>query len=125
MAKRPAGGTKGKSGQGKGGKKKPSAVGADRPKASDAFDTPEKAFAEAERLIAEAQGRGATELTVQLRYLASIPASIAGLTALQRLSLDNTQVADLAPLAGLTALQDLWLSGSTARRWRTWRRSPA
>ena len=75
----------------------------------DPFDTPEKAYAEAERLIAEAHSSRATVLTVQLRWLERLPPSIAGLTALRTLRLDQTQVADLAPLRGLTALQTLRL----------------
>ncbi|MDX2155598.1 MAG: hypothetical protein SFW09_03725 [Hyphomicrobiaceae bacterium] len=79
---------------------------------SDDTDTPEKAFAAAERAIAEAQARRATELRVQLRLLERLPPSIAGLVALQRLSLDRTRVADLAPIAGLAALQHLSLDGT-------------
>jgi hypothetical protein len=78
---------------------------------TDPFDTPEKAYAEAERLIAEAkaQGSNATELRLQLRRLERLPSSIAGLASLQHIWLDNTQVDDIAPLAGLTALQSLSL----------------
>jgi hypothetical protein len=73
------------------------------------FDTPEKAYAEAERRIAEARRTGAIELDLQIPSLSQLPPSLAGLTALQRLGLDRTRVTDLAPLAGLTALQRLGL----------------
>ncbi len=84
------------------------------PTPDDPFDTPEKAYAEAERLIAEAkaQGSNATELRVQLRLLERLPPSIAGLTALQSLDLSGTRVADLAPLTKLTSLQRLDLDGT-------------
>ena len=39
-------------------------------------------------------------------------APLAGLTALQSLDLDGTQVSDVAPLTGLTALQNLFLTGT-------------
>ncbi len=42
-------------------------------------------------------------------HLTALPPEIAGLTALQTLFLQDTQVADIASLAGLTALQTLWL----------------
>jgi hypothetical protein len=65
------------------------------------------AYAEAERRIAAA--REATELDLSVRHLARIP-SLAGLTALQLLRLESTQVSDLTPLADLPALQVLDLS---------------
>jgi internalin A len=42
-------------------------------------------------------------------------APLAGLTALQRLDLDGTQVSDVSPLAGLAALQHLNLDGTQIR----------
>lgn len=86
----------------------------------DPFDTPEKAYAEAERRIEHARKSGATELVLGFRYgtaeepalqrLEKLPPSIAGLTALRSLTLHNTQVTDLAPIAGLTTLQTLDLA---------------
>ena len=73
------------------------------------FDTPAKAYAEAERRIEAARVSNATELDVQLRFLQAIPPSIADCTALQTLSLDGTRFADLAPLSACTALQHLSL----------------
>lgn len=97
----------------------------------DDFDTPEKAYAEAERRIAAALRENKTELDLQLRHLRQLPPSIArctaltvlllagtqvadltpiaDCTALRQLSLSRTQIADLTPIAGCTALTDLWL----------------
>lgn len=104
MARRPTNGTTGR------GSKKSSAAAGARPEAPDPFDTPEKSFAEAERLIAEAQGSRAIELTIQLPHLETLPGKFASLTALRRLSLTDMQVTDLGPLASLTALQRLRLN---------------
>ncbi|MGE3917943.1 MAG: leucine-rich repeat domain-containing protein, partial [Hyphomicrobiaceae bacterium] len=78
----------------------------------DPFDTPEKAYAEAERRIAEAQTSHAVQLDVQLRWLERLPPSIAGLASLRTLTFDRTRVADLAPLAGLASLQHLTLANT-------------
>ena len=70
------------------------------------------AYAEAQRLIAEAKATGATQLDLdsdKTRALIDLPPEIAGLTALTTLYLSNTQVADIAPLTGLTALTTLFL----------------
>jgi len=57
---------------------------------------PDAAYAEAERLIAEAKQTGATELDFcnapSLRALRSLPHSIVGLSNLQRLNLGKTKV---------------------------------
>jgi hypothetical protein len=76
------------------------------------FNTPEKAYAEAERLIAEAQRSNAKELRVRLRFLASLPPSIATLTRLTKLSVTGSGVRDLSPLAALTGLTALWITDS-------------
>jgi hypothetical protein len=59
-------------------------------------------------------------------FLERIPPSIAGLTALQRLWLDGTRVADLAPLATLThmidAVHKAWSSGSDGNAILRWQR---
>ncbi len=90
----------------------------------------DEAYRIAEERIAEAKATGAKALNLspndssigedefpgdkRLRALAAIPPDLAGLTALTRLDLDGTQIADLAPLAGLTALQTLYLSDTQA-----------
>ncbi len=48
----------------------------------------------------------------RLKHLTTLPPEIAGLTALQTLWLQETQVADIAPLARLTALHVLYLGGT-------------
>jgi Leucine-rich repeat (LRR) protein len=85
----------------------------------DSFDTPEKAYVEAERRIERARRSGATELVLgnlysaadeaPLQRLERLPPSIAGLTAVQNLYLAETQISDLAPIAGLTGLRLLTL----------------
>ena len=66
----------------------------------------------ARKRIAVALASGATELDLRIPDLAKIPAEIATLTALQTLRLNDTQVADLAPLRSLTALQTLSLDST-------------
>ncbi|MGE0701151.1 MAG: hypothetical protein AB7O57_18800, partial [Hyphomicrobiaceae bacterium] len=67
MAK--AAGGKGRKGGATGGAKPGKVAARARLGEGDRFDTPEKAYAEAERLIAKAQASHATELSVQLRLL--------------------------------------------------------
>ena len=72
------------------------------------------AYAEAQRLIAEAGRSGATELsfnTAKTHALTRIPEEIKTLTALTTLNLLGTKVTGLTPLAALTALTSLDLSG--------------
>lgn len=80
----------------------------------DAQETPaEKAFRAAERLIAEAKDKGAASLTLDRREtqaLMVLPESIAELTTLRSLDLEDTQVSDLSPLTGLTGLRVLGLA---------------
>ena len=82
------------------------------PGGGDPFDTPQKAYAEAERRIAAAKASNATELDLQLRHLERLPQSIADITALRIVLLQNTKVADLAPLAAQTRLACLRLDGT-------------
>jgi hypothetical protein len=77
---------------------------------SEKFNTPEKAFAEAERRIANAKKSGAKVLIIQLHSLRTLPPSVADLTSLEGLNLDNCRVDDLAPLASLSGLRSLWLN---------------
>ncbi len=75
----------------------------------------DKAFAEAERLIAKAKRTRATRLSLDpktTRALTRLPDSIAGLTSLTFLSIDHTQVSDLTPLAGMVAMTTLRLTGT-------------
>ena len=68
------------------------------------------AYAEAQRLIAEAASSGATELsfnTAKTHALTRIPEEITALTALATLNLRGTGVTDLTPIAALTALATL------------------
>ncbi len=72
----------------------------------------DKAFAEAERLIAEAKAAGADRLSLNIHAthaLTRLPDSIAGLTNLSSLDLMNTQVSDLTPLAGMAGMTRLSL----------------
>ena len=65
------------------------------------------AYAEAQRLIAEAASSGATELsfnTAKTHALTRIPEEIKTLTALTTLDLSHTKVTDLRPLLTLTKL---------------------
>ena len=48
----------------------------------------------------------------RFEHLTTLPSEIAGLTALQKLALQDTQVAGIAPLAGLTALETLNLDST-------------
>ena len=77
----------------------------------DPFDTPQKAFAEAERLIAEAQFERATELTFKLDQLTRLPMSIKDLANLQTLIVFSTKLASLAPITDLKSLRLLALYG--------------
>ncbi|WP_164736671.1 response regulator [Pararhodobacter zhoushanensis] len=75
----------------------------------------EKAYERAKELIAEAKAEGATRLSFDhedTRALKVLPREISELTALQSLSLDHTQVKDLAPLTGLTNLTELRLEST-------------
>ncbi len=75
----------------------------------------EDAYAAAVAEIERVRAAGRTELDfneLRFRALTRLPPEIAKFETLQRLDLDNTQVADITPLAGLTALQALGL-GST------------
>jgi hypothetical protein len=63
----------------------------------DAFNSPEKAHAEAERRIAAAQNNGATRLDLDLPHLTLVPPSVAGLNSLKSLNLIGTQVTDIRP----------------------------
>ncbi len=106
---------------------------------SDTDEAAEAAYAAAERMIAEAKRSGAESLSFDNKLthaLTRLPpavadldklrefdlnntqiadlAPLAGLTGLTVLRLDNTQIADLAPLAGLTGLTGLWLDGVPA-----------
>ncbi len=68
----------------------------------------EAALAEIERV----RKAGETRLSFDakpFRALTRIPEEVRGIEGLLLLDLDNTQVADLAPLQGLTGLQTLWL----------------
>lgn len=76
----------------------------------DRFDTPEKAYGEAERIIAEAQSSKAKTLEIRLPELRILPPSISSLTDLRSLSLNGTKVADIAPIAALGRLQLLALN---------------
>lgn len=70
------------------------------------------AYAEAQRLIAEAKAKGATRLDLdreETHALTHLPPEIAGFTALDALHLNNTRITDLSPIAGLTALTGLFL----------------
>ena len=73
--------------------------------------TPEQAFAEAQRRIAEAKASGAAKLDLSepkaLKTLKALPPEIAGLSALRHLELFDMDVTDLGPLAGMTGLQRL------------------
>ncbi|MCP3971072.1 MAG: leucine-rich repeat domain-containing protein, partial [Rhodobacteraceae bacterium] len=76
----------------------------------------QRAYEAAEKRIAEAKARGATELRFdreETYALQVLPPGIAELTGLQILNLDNTDISDLTPLAGLTAL--LWLGLNRTR----------
>ncbi len=76
----------------------------------------EDEHAEAERRIAEAKARGATELDLSdLHALTVLPPDISTFTALRTLSLTGTQVTDIAPLQNLSALQILDLSGTKVK----------
>ena len=73
----------------------------------------DEAFAEAERLIAEAKRTGANKLsfnTKASRALTRLPGSIAGLTKLTRLDLNGMQVSDLTPLAGMVGMTSITLN---------------
>lgn len=77
----------------------------------------DRAYAAAERRIAEAKAEGATRLDLdreETRALQTLPPGIAELTGLETLDLDNTQITDLRPLSGLTGLEELWLDGAVA-----------
>ncbi len=81
---------------------------------SDADD----AYAEAQRMIAEARARGATLLnlgTPKTLALATLPTELSTLKALTWLNLSRTEVTDIAPVAQLTALAilDLRQTGVT------------
>ena len=68
------------------------------------------AYKAAEAAIAEAGRTGADTLRLNgeaFRNLETLPPEISGLTGLQIISLNSTQVSDLAPLAGLTGLKVL------------------
>ncbi|MEL7463425.1 MAG: leucine-rich repeat domain-containing protein, partial [Pseudomonadota bacterium] len=54
----------------------------------------------------------AWEAEARLAALPALPPEIANLTALQRLDLRSTQVADIAPLASLSALHTLSLQNT-------------
>ncbi len=75
----------------------------------------EKAYQAAQKEIARAAKAGETRLSFDaepFRALERLPPELAALAGLQVLDLDNTQVADLAPLAALTGLQELWLDNT-------------
>lgn len=75
----------------------------------------EDAYAAAVAEIAWVKEAGGTELDLnpsEFSALEKLPPEIAGLTELQSLRLDGTQVTDIAPLADLIALQTLWLTGT-------------
>ncbi len=78
---------------------------------SAADEAYEAAVAEIKRV--RAAGETALRLEgASFRALDRIPDEIAGIEGLTVVDLDNTRVADLAPLAGLTALQTLWLGNT-------------
>jgi hypothetical protein len=67
-------------------------------------------FRALDRLSGEIAGFGTLQtLRLDNTQVADL-APLAGLTALDWLTLDDTQVTDLAPLAGLSALRSLWLN---------------
>lgn len=71
------------------------------------------AFAKAQEEIAEAARTGAKALDFSDKdALDRLPPEIADLTGLQTLSLNNTQITDLAPLAGLTGVKVLNLDNT-------------
>ena len=73
----------------------------------------EKAYEAAVKEIRRVKQAGETTLDLsdeRYRALDRIPQDIAALTALQRLTLNQTAVSDLTPLAALTALQTLGLN---------------
>ncbi|MBW6505889.1 MAG: hypothetical protein K0B00_03970 [Rhodobacteraceae bacterium] len=75
------------------------------------------AYAEAERLIAEAKRTGAKDLSFnrpETHALTRLPPGIAALDSLRELDLSGTQVTDLAPMAGMTGIATLWLKASAA-----------
>jgi hypothetical protein len=75
----------------------------------------EKAYAVAEQQIEAAWEQQAERLSFDdeaTHALTTLPESIARLTALRWLDLDNTQIADLTPLSGLTGLTGLMLNGT-------------
>lgn len=68
-------------------------------------------MAEIERVRVEG-GRALSFDSEPFRQLARIPVEIDGISGLTFLSLNHTQVVDLAPLAGLAALETLWLDST-------------
>ena len=74
-----------------------------------------RAYAVAEKWIAEALAEGATELSFDragTRALEVLPPEIAKLDKLEILDLNDTQVSDLVPLSGLSGLQRLYLNNT-------------
>lgn len=78
-------------------------------------DAAEKAFEAACAMTAQAKAEGWETLSFdseELRALTRLPDQIATLDRLKTLRLNNTQVADIAPLAGLTGLTVLSLNNT-------------
>lgn len=85
------------------------------PKGGDAIDwssaTPDQAFAEALRQIAEAGANGAQDFTLgALPTLTRLPPEIASLSDVRKLHLYSLGDIDLEPLTGMTSLQELNLN---------------
>lgn len=75
----------------------------------------EKAYVEAQRLIAEAlaSGVGILELnTEKTHYLTTLPPEIADLTRITTLYLNGTQVTDFTPIAGMAGITTLTLNNA-------------
>lgn len=88
----------------------------------------EKAYAEAERLIAverEAPTGQLHLLIKKLNALTTLPPEISELKWLTALSIDNTQVTDITPLKALTALAVLYLENTQVSDLRLCRDLPS
>jgi hypothetical protein len=99
-------------GTGKGGGKQVQPKKLVASKNADTFDTPEKAYTEAERLITNAREDAARELIINLPQLDRLPQTISHLSSLRSLGLEHTAIVDVAPLARLTKLERLGLVGT-------------
>lgn len=71
--------------------------------------TPEQAFAEAQRRIAEAKASGAEVFGFNLKTLTTIPPEISQLQTVRRLNLADLPITDLRPLGNLHRLEVLVL----------------